>query len=139
MGPLFEFAAGDFVFRPFFYRRTKEIWGLIPIHAFSRFGRHLNAPCYLVFGHIFTNISHFCLPGVLRRLSRGGPAGGLRACCAARNRHRTTNHSPGIHYKSTAIFGTRYIRSIYLVPGMVPVSFCPCRYKVISYNNILIS
>ena len=72
-----------------FFSKTSQ--GIL-IHAFSRFGRRLNALCFcLVFGHIFAHISQFFRlrrpsggpPGALWGTSRGGspeaPPGGLRA------------------------------------------------------------
>ena len=67
MGPLFEFAAGDF----FFVGQKKRNLGSGP---FPRFGRRLNALCYMVFGHLLAN-----------------------GYIVARNRNRTTNFIPGAY------------------------------------------
>ena len=63
--------------------RTKENGVPIPMHAFSRFGKRLKALSYLVFGNIFAHTSD---------IAKHGP----QACCAARNRHRTTTYIPGV-------------------------------------------
>ena len=59
-----------------FFSKTSQC---ILIHAFSMFGRRLNAYCCLIFGHIFAHISK--LFG-LRRTSRGG----LGSPCNTRHR-----------------------------------------------------
>ena len=59
------------------------------IHAFSWFGRHLNAVRYMVLGRVFAHISLF--------FASGGPpealAGGLRAC-GAQHKLRATDAEP---------------------------------------------
>ena len=83
------------------------------MHAFSRFGRSLNALCYLVFGKYLRIIiiAFICSPPALPGGGVGGiahlrraprDAGVLRAALHAlrrllRNRHRTTKYIPAAY------------------------------------------
>ena len=93
------------------------------MHAFSRFGRRLNALCfYFVFGHIFAHTWHFFASGG----PPGGGSGGLRrvtratgntpcaACYAARDRCRTTILCPIIYTGRSKSRSTRRSFSIYV-------------------------
>ena len=99
------------------YDNTKTSQGIL-IHAFSRFGRRLNAICfYLVVGHIF---AHTCIyriffaevkhPGAFPGGLRGARAPAARTRCWTHLRHtlrparRPQHNSPKERHNTDVIF-----------------------------------